>query len=265
MAELQLIPNQVVEAKITSILATKLDMRGLFTVDTSLTTASGLSKRIYKSTYSGKVEKLLKGQKSSADAYGSVTLTHSDYEIARYQTAYKYNDMDYMADATIVDRLSNGAAETITNQLRAEYFAELAKISNTFQGTGSVYEAVVDAVASLKNAAEEDTNGLFIIMGADLRAAVRKDALFEASKQGEILYTGQFGTIAGIPCVYSNSVPEKTVYLTEKPAVTLFVKQEGQVETERDVDSKDNSVFYTRYGVVALTDDTRSCIITMQA
>ena len=103
-----------------------------------------------------------------------------------------------------------------------------------------------------------------MVMGADARAAVRKDPLFEASKQGEILYSGQFGTICGIPCVFSNLVPAKTVYLTEKGAITFFVKAEGTVEQDRDIESKDNVVVYERHGLIALTDDTRSSIITIK-
>lgn len=78
---LQLIPNQVVEAKITDIMATYLDTRALFKVDTSLTTEAGLTKRIYKYTYTGTVEKLAKGAKNSA--YGAVALTHDDYTVER--------------------------------------------------------------------------------------------------------------------------------------------------------------------------------------
>lgn len=260
---LALIPNEVIAHKITDILDTKLDMRSLFTVDTSLTTAAGLKKKIYKYTYTGHVEKLAKGAKNTQ--IGEVALTSSEYEVARYQQTYKYNDLDYMADNNIVNVLSDGAAKAMTNEIRAEYFTELAKISNKFTGTGTVYEAVVDAVATLDKASEQDIEGLFIIMGADMRAAVRKDKDFIASKQGEILYSGQFGTINGIPCLYSNSVPENTIYLTEKEAITLFVKKEGTVEQDRDIETKDNTVVYERHGVVALTNDTRSCVITMQA
>lgn len=260
---LQLIANQVVEAKITDIMATYLDTRALFKVDTSLTTEAGLTKRIYKYTYTGTVEKLAKGAKNSA--YGAVALTHDDYTVERWQQSYQYNDMDYMADNNIVNVLSDGAGKEMVNEIRGEYFTELAKIGNTAtqQSGDSVYETVVDAVAGLSKAGEMDTEGLFIIMGADGRAAVRKDPLFEASKQGEILYTGQFGTVAGIPCVFSNLVPAKTVYLTEANAITLFVKKEGTVEQDRDIETKDNTVVYERHGVVALTDDTRSCIITL--
>lgn len=257
---LQLVPNQVVEAKITDIVNTYLDTRALFTVDTSLTTEAGLSKRIYKYTYTGHVEKLAKGAKNTQR--GEVTLTHSDYEVARYQQTYEYNDMDYMADPNIVNVLSDGAGKAMTNEIRAEYFAELAKISNTFKATGSIYDAVVDAVATLDKAGDQDINDLFLVMGADARALVRKDELFEASKQGEILYSGQFGSISGIPCVFSNLVPAGKVYLTEPEAITFFVKKEGTVEQDRDIETKDNTVVYERHGVIALTDDTRSCVIS---
>ncbi len=262
---LQLIPNQVVEAKITDIVNSYLDTRSLFTVDTSLATAAGLSKRIYKYTYSATVEKLEKGAKNSAAAKGAVALAYNDYTVERYQQTYEYNDMDVMADPNIVNVLSDGAGKTMANEIRSEYFAELAKIANHFDADSytSIYEAVVDAAAALPKAAEMDITDLFIIMGANARALVRKDALFEASKQGEILYSGQFGTIAGIPCVFSNLVPADTVYVTEKNAITFFVKKEGSVEQDRDIESKDNTVVYERHGVIALTDDTRSAIIDL--
>lgn len=262
---LQLIPNQVIEAKITDIVNTYLDTRALFTVDTSLATSAGLSKRVYKYTYTGYVENLQKGAKNTNK--GAVALSYNDYQVGRYQQTYEYNDMDVMADPNIVNVLSDGAGKTMTNEIRSEYFTELAKIGGHFDAKAytAVYEAIVDAVAALPKAAEMDITDLFIIMGADARANVRKDQLFQASKQGEILYTGQFGTIAGIPCVFSNLVPAKTIYVTNKDAITFFVKKEGTVEQDRDIESKDNTVVYERHGVIALTDDTRSAVIDLNS
>lgn len=264
---IQTIPNQVVEAKITDIVNSYLDMRSLFTVDDTLATAAGLTKRIYKYTYTATVEKLAKGAKNSAGAKGAVGLTYTDYEVERYQQTYGYNDMDVMADPNIVNVLADGAGKTMANEIKSEYFTELAKITNHFDAKAysSLYEAAVDTVAALPKAAEMDITDLVLIMGADARARVRKDSLFEASKQGEILYTGQFGTVAGIPCVFSNLVPAKTVYVTEKNAITFFVKKEGSVEQDRDIESKDNTVVYERHGVIALTDDTRSCVIDLNS
>lgn len=260
-----LMPNQVIEHKITDIVNSQLDLRGLFNVDTTLATGAGLSKRIYKYTYTGTVEQLAKGAKNTQK--GAVTLAYDEYQVKRYQQTYEYNDMDVMADPNIVNVLSDGAGKTMANEIKSEYFTELAKISNHFDAKAytSLYEAAVDAVAALPKAAELDITDLFLIMGADARAEVRKDQLFEAAKQGEILFTGQFGTIAGIPCVYSNLVPAETVYLTEKEAITFFVKREGSVEQDRDIESKDNTVVYERHGLIALTNDTRSAVVDMNS
>ena len=114
---------------------------------------------------------------------------------------------------------------------------------------------VVDAVADINKEVE---TGMFIIMGNDLRAAIRKDADYKASRQGEILYTGQFGTIAGVPCLFSKLVPAKTAYITAKDAVKLFVKKSGTVEQDRDIETKNNTVVYDRHGVMALVDETKS-------
>lgn len=190
---LQLIPNQVIEAKITDITNSYLDMRALFTVDNSLEQNAGLTKRIYKYTYTGTVENLLKGAKNTA--VGAVGLSYKDYTVGRYQQTYEYNDMDVMADPNIVNVLADGAGKTMANEVRAEYFTELGKIAWHYDAKTrtSLYEEVVDAVASLPKAAEMDITDLFLIMGADARAEIRKDALFEAAKQGDILFTGQFG------------------------------------------------------------------------
>ena len=102
---------------------------------------------------------------------------------------------------------------------------------------------------------------MFVIMGNDLRALIRKDADFIASKQGEILYTGQFGTICGLPVLFSKLCPVGTAYVTRKDAVKFFVKKEGTVEQDKDIETKDNTVVYERHGLIALVDDTYSTII----
>lgn len=262
---LQAYDNFVLENKITDITNTLLDVRSLMTVDTALQASAGMIKRVHKYTYTGAVEQLAKGAKNSDSSKGAVAYTSTDYTVKRYQHTFNYNDVDVMTDPELMNVLTDGAAKTVANEIKTEYFAELAKISNTkAQEAGtSIYETVVDAVASLDKAGDQDIDGLFLVMGADARAAIRKDDLFEASKQGEIIYSGQFGTICGVPCVFSNLVPAKTIYMTQKDAIKFFVKKEGTVEQDRDIESKDNTVVYERHGLIALVDDTRSCILTL--
>lgn len=253
--------NFVLENKMTDITNTQLEARSLMTIDYSLSETAGMKKTVNKYTYTATVEKLAKGAKNGTAAKGKVTFEPSEYTVNRYQQTFVYNDMDVMKDPYMLDVATRGAGVTMANQIKAEYFDELAKISNTgtFPSTGLTYDAIVDGLATIDQEVEE---GMFVIMNNTQRAQIRKDKDFKSSKQGEILYTGQFGDISGVPVLFSKLVPADTVYITRQDAVTFFVKKDGSVEQGRDVETKDNTVVYDRYGVIALVDDTKSVKLT---
>lgn len=257
---IQLYDNFVLENKMTDLVNTLLDTNALFTTDTSLESEAGLKKVVNKYTYSGAVEKLAKGAKNTTK--GGVTLVPTEYTVERYQQTFGYNDMDVMQDPYVLDVMTTGASQLMANNIREQYFAELAKISNTFEYTTLNYDAVVDALAKIGKEVESD---LFIIMGLDGKATIRKDADYKASRQGEILYTGQFGDIAGVPCLFSKLVPAGTVYITAKDQVKFFVKKAGSIEQDRDIETKDNTVVYERHGLMALVDETKSIKLTKKA
>ena len=252
--------NQVLENQMTDLVNTKLEVNSLFTVDNSLSTEAGLKKVINKYTYSGAVEKLAKGAKNTTK--GAVTFVSSEYDIERYQQTFDYNDMDVMQDPYILDVATNGSATLMSNHIKSTYFDEIVKIANEFEYDVFNYDAFVDALAQLDLEVESDH---FIIMGNKGRAAIRKDADYKASRQGEILYTGQFGTINGLPCLFTKLITDDSAIITTKEAVKLFVKKDGSVEQDRDIETKDNTVVYDRYGVMALVDETKSIKLKKKA
>ena len=252
--------NFVLENKMTDLVNTNLSVNSLFTTDTSLESEAGLKKVVNKYTYSGAVEKLAKGAKNTTK--GSVALVPTEYAVERYQQTFEYNDMDVMQDPYILDVMTTGAAELMANHIRTQYFGELAKITNTATYTALSYDTIVDALQQIGREVESDQ---FIIMGLDGKAAIRKDADFKASRQGEILYTGQFGDICGVPCLFSKLVPADTVYVTAKDQVKFFVKKAGTVEQDRDIETKNNTVVYERHGLIALVDETKSVKLTKGA
>lgn len=252
--------NFVLENKMTDLVNTNLDVNALFTVDNSLATEAGLDKVINKYTYTGKVEQLAKGAKNSTR--GAVSFVPEKYTVKRYQQTFDYNDMDIMQDPYLLDVATAGAAVVMANEIKEEYFAELAKISKTHEYTTFNYDAVVDALAEIGKEVED---GMFIIMGTDLRAAIRKDADYKASRQGEILYSGQFGTISGVPCLFSKLCGAGEAFISAKDQVKFFVKKDGSVEQDRDIETKDNTVVYERHGVMALVDETKSIKLAKKA
>ena len=121
---------------------------------------------------------------------------------------------------------------------------------------------VVDALASLGREVED---GLFIIMSAACRAAIRRDSDFIAAHSGEIVYTGQFGTLCGVPVLFSALVPDGMTIITDRNAVKFFVKREASLEQDRDIETKINTVVYERCGLIALVDDTSTVILGKKA
>lgn len=251
--------NFVLENKMTDLVNTNLDVNALFTRDDSLATEAGLDKVINKYTYDGKVEQLEAGAKNTHR--GSVSFVPTKYTVKRYQQTFDYNDVDIMQDPYLLDVATAGASQVMANEIRDEYFAELAKITNTNTYTTLNYDVIVDALAEIGREVESD---MFIVMGLEAKRDIRKDEDYKASRQGEILYTGQFGTIAGIPCLFTKheACANGDIFITAKDQVKFFVKKDGSVEQDRDIETKDNTVVYERHGVMALVDETKSFKLT---
>ena len=253
--------NFVLESRLSDLLNTKLNTRSLMTVDNSLTESAGMIKKINTYTYTGKVEKVTKGGKNTTR--GAVSYTPKQYEVEVSQQVFDYYDEEFMQDPKVVEMGMNGAATLMVNDMNEKYFAELKKASLSHKVTGAFsYDAVVDAI-QLMNL--EDESGLFVIIGNDLKAEVRKDADFKAARQGEILFNGQIGNICGVPVLVSKLVPKDTAYLATKEAVTLFTKKDSEVEQERDGEIRQNTVIMRKVNLVALTDATKVVKITKNA
>lgn len=252
--------NFVLETKLTDLLNTKLNARGYMTIDNSLSAEAGMVKKVNTYTYTGKVEKVEKG--SGNTTRGAVSFTPKTYEVEVAQQVFDYFDEEYMADPKVVDMGMEGAATLMVNDLNEKFFAELAKatLNQTFtNGQNISYDVVVDAIEKMNI---EDESGLFLIIGNDQKAAIRKDEDFKACQLGEIIHTGQIGDIAGVPVICSKLCPAKTGYLATKEAVTLFTKKDSEVEQERDGETRKNTVIMRKVNVVALTDSTKVVKIT---
>lgn len=254
--------NTVLESKLTGLVDSKIEVRSLMTVDKSLAENAGLKKVINRYTYTGAVETLAGGAANST--VGAVTFTPNEYEVKRYQQTFRYNDMEAMQDPAMIDIALEGIADVMANEIRSEYFTELQKTSNrhTIAGSALAYSDVVDALATLGREVED---GLFIIMSKSCRSAIRKDSDFIAARSGEIVYTGQFGTLCGIPVLFSSLVPDGLAVITDKKAVRFFVKKDASLEQDRNIETKVNTVVYERCGLIALIDDTDTVLIGKSA
>lgn len=251
-----LFENKVIEAKATDLLTTAVNTRSLLTVDNSLAEAEGMTKVINVYTYTGKVEKLEDGAKNSTR--GSIAFVPTEYKVQRAQQVFDYTDTQYMTDNNVVDMSLEGANSLMVNAMTADFYAECAK-ANLSHGVDTFgYEGIVDAIAKLNI---EDESKLFVVIPTAWKAEIRKDEDYKNARMAEVVYNGQVGTICGIPVIATNALTDAAYVMTAE-AVKLFMKKDVEVEQDRDVETKTNTVVLTTYYICALVNNNKICKIS---
>lgn len=243
--------NKVIEAKAKDLLTTAVNTRSLMTVDTELAESEGMTKTINVYTYTGEAEELAAGEANTNR--GSISYVGTDYTVKRVQQVFDYLDGDFMKDNSIVDNMLKGANQVMVNKMTADFIGEVGKasISSNFSTFG--YEAIVDGISALN---VEDESQLFVVIPNAWKAQLRKDADYKAARMGEVIYNGQVGTICGIPVIATKALTD-AAYVMTKEAVKLFMKKDVEVEQDRDIERKKNTVVLTTYYICALADATK--------
>lgn len=251
--------NKVIEAKATDLLTTTVNHRALMTIDNSLAETEGMTKTINVYTYTGKVEKLADGAKNTTR--GAVSYVGTDYKVQRAQQVFDYSDSDYMKDSSVVDVALEGANALMANELTADFYIEAAKasVAHTVEALG--YEGIVDAIAKLNI---EDESKLFVVIPNEWKAEIRKDEDYKNARMGEVVYNGQVGTICGIPVIATNAITD-VAYVMTAEAIKLFMKKDVEVEQDRDIETKINTVALTTYYICALVNNNKICKISKTA
>lgn len=250
-----LFENKVIEAKATDLLTTGVNTRALLTVDNTLAETEGMTKVINVYTYTGKVEKLEDGAKNSTR--GSLTFVPAEYKVQRAQQVFDYTDGQYMTDNNVLDMSLEGANALMVNELTADFYVECEKASLEHGVDAFGYEGIVDAIAKLNI---EDESKLFVVIPTAWKAEIRKDEDYKNARMGEVVYNGQVGTIAGIPVIATNALTDRAYVMTAE-AVKLFMKKDVEVEQDRDIETKTNTVVLATYYITALVNQNKICRI----
>lgn len=245
--------NKIIEAKAKDLLTTSLNTRSLMTVDTSLASSAGMTKTINVYTYSGTAEELEAGKANTNR--GAITYEGTDYTVKRVQQTFDYTDDDFKKDPTIVDNMLKGANQVMVNKMTADFIAEAKKATLASQFTDFGYEAIIDGIATLNL---EDESKLFVVIPNAWKADLRKDEDYKSARMGEVIYNGQVGTICGIPVIATKALTDEAFVMTAE-AVKLLMEEDVEVEQDRDIETKINTVVLSTYYICALVDATKIC------
>jgi hypothetical protein len=244
-----LFENKIIEAKATELLTTAVNARNLMTIDNSLAEGEGMTKQVNVYSYTGGVEKLEDGAKNTTR--GALAWTPKEYKVQRAQHTFDYTDSQYMTDNNVLDLSLNYGNDVMTNEMTKDFYTECGKCSKSVPGAIS-YDVIVDAISEV--GLENEAN-LFVVIPNEWKAALRKDEDYKNARMGEVVYSGQVGTIAGIPVIATKATD--VGFVMTKEAVKLFMKKDVQVEQDRDIETKTNTVVLSTYYVCALADDSK--------
>lgn len=257
-----LFDNKIIEAKATDLLTTSVNARNLMTIDTSLAESEGMVKTINVYTYTGAVEKLADGAANTTK--GALAYVGTDYRVARAQQTFEYTDGEFMKDNNVVDMSLKGANDLMANELTEDFYTECAKATEEveFANGGAIsYDIIVDAISAVNL---ENETELFVVIPNAWKADLRKDEDYKNARMGEVVYGGQVGTIAGIPVIATKALTDEA-YVMTKEAVKLFMKKDVEVEQDRDIETKTNTVVLATYYICALADNNKICKIVEAA
>ena len=252
--------NVVLSNKINDILTTQVNLNNYMTIDTSMTEAAGMKKVINTYTSTGSVEELGMGEGNSTEI--TVSFTPAEYEVKTYQGKFAFYDEQEMQDGMVVDTGLKHSADDMVNEFTSLAIAEMEKATLEVKPTAWSFDAVVDAIAEMNI---ENEDGLFLLVSPADKAEIRKALKDDLSYSEAFARTGYIGSIAGVPVVVSKAVAAGKGYLATKEAVTVFIKKDTETEYERDADTRNNKYWVRKVGVVALTDATKICKITITA
>ena len=143
------------------------------------------------------------------------------------------------------------------NTVNADVMAEYAKATQVVNASAFDFAAFADAVAALNVERPEDMNIFAWVNPADM-AAVRK-ALKDDLKYVEAFSKhGYVGTVCGVN-LFTNKLAEAgTILGGVKEAVKLLDKKGMEVEQERDIDHRENTIVSRKYYVAAMVDETKA-------
>lgn len=264
--------NKVISSYAKEVLNTIISARNLMTIDTELAEKPGQVRTVNAYTYTGKVDEVAEGAGNSNTS--TIAYVGKDYRVKTNQQKFAYTDEQIMKDDKILGYAVDGAAKAMANKMFDDFLTALATtdgatptphalvpVVNFAKGGKFGYTTVVDAIAEMEL---ENESELFLLVGPDYLAQLRKDTNYIAARAGEVVYGGEVGNVCGVRVVLSKKISD-CAYLMTKEAVTCFLKQDVEAATDRDEDTRTNNMYLRAYYIVALTDATKAVKITEAA
>lgn len=267
-----LINPEVMADMISGKIQSKIVVTPFAKIDTTLAGRPGDTITVPQYAYIGDAEDVAEGV-----AAGTVKLTATtkEYKVKKAMKAVELTDEAVLSGyGNPVGQTNNQLGKSIASKVDVDAMDALQGAQLTHDGSAKVisYEGIVDAIDVFD---EEVNTEKVIFIHPKQMTQLRKDANFISADKypGQVVMTGEIGKIANCRVVASKKVPldeGSANYLCpivklnqdnetedETAALTIYLKRNVNVETERDTLARKTIISADEHYVAALTDTSK--------
>lgn len=274
----QMVDPEVMAPMISARLQKAIVATPFVKVDTTLQGRPGSTITVPKYEYIGDAEDLAEGVDAEAT---QLTTTTDEYTIKKAVKQVLLTDEAVLSGyGNPVGETNNQLGLSIASKVEDDIFTQLYTARMTYDGSESAisYNGIVDAID--KFVEEENVNKVMFIHPYQV-SELRKDSNFiSKDKYGnEVMMNGEIGMVANARIVPSKRVKyEDGAFVNpiielrpeaqtgeDTPAITVFLKRNANVETERNLKNYTTRIAVDEHYVAALTDESKVVLALFQA
>ena len=247
-------------------------------IDTTLQGRPGSTITVPKYVYIGDAEDLGEGVDATAT---TLTTTTAEYTIKKAVKQVRLTDEAVLSGyGNPVGETNNQLGLALASKVDQDVMDALQTASKTYDGSASAisYNGIVNAIDKFEE--EENVEKVMFIHPSQV-TELRKDSNFiDRNKYGnQVMVNGEIGIVANARIVPSKRVPYKNgaficpiVELRPEaqtgddiPAVTIYMKRNVNVETDRDLVNYTTLIGADEHYVAALTDESKVVLASFLA
>lgn len=266
-----MIKPQVIADMVSAALPKAIKFTQIAKFDNTLVGQPGESVTVPVWGYIGDAVDLTEGTAMDTE---QMTSSHDDYKIKEAGKGVELTDKAILTGlGDPVGAAAQQLSMSIASKVDNDVLTALSGATLTSTSTSAIsYNGIVDAVAKFNEEQEGVVKYLFI--SPEQEATLRKDPNFiDKNKYGnDVMASGVLGKIAGCNVVVSRKIVENAgnfdnyiVQVSQEaedgipalPAVTIFMKRDAVVETDRDILKRTNVITVTEHYIAALTNKSK--------
>lgn len=248
-------------------------------IDTTLVGKAGDTITVPKYQYIGDAADLAEGVNADKT---QLTTAHADYKVKKAVKQVELSDEVVLSGyGNPVGETNSQLAKAIASKVDEDVMTALkgAQLGYTGADTGISYNEIVNAIDVLNE--EENVEKVMFIHPKQV-SQLRKDANFISNDKypNNVLMKGEIGMIANCRIVPTKKAVNdaKTLFLNpivelkpetqtgdEIAAVTIFLKRDTNVETQRELNNYTTLIGADKHYVAALTDESKVVVAKFDA